>query len=78
MQMESFQNAREKLAVEAMASEGCLHEAGVGPKRGCLDLSTLPKEFLPADSAMRGLASAVPMALSLWMAIGLLLWKLLR
>jgi hypothetical protein len=73
MNMEGSDQAGRDLAVEAMAAQGALRE-----------ISTVRRsdwyggEMAPNGSAMRGLAVAVPMALALWMTIGMLLWALLR
>jgi hypothetical protein len=75
MQTEGFEAGR-NLAAEAMAAEAALKQLIGRDQSAGLEF---PKDdFAPRGMAMRGLAVAIPLALSLWMVILAALWMLKR
>lgn len=69
MQTESF-DMRRDMAAKALAAEGDLAEqrAAAAFERHCV----------PRNTALTGLAVAIPLSLSLWAAIAVLVWLLLH
>ncbi len=75
MQMEGFDQAGRNLAAEAIAAESALKEFDDQQESEWKDLQN---RFVHDDTAMDGMAAAVPVSLALWMAIGALLWAVTR
>jgi hypothetical protein len=65
----------EAMTAEATAAEVALREM---KNRQGADWDSIPSDRLPHRTAMRGLTMAVPMSLAFWIAVGMLLWALMR
>jgi hypothetical protein len=74
--MEGAEQAGQNAVADAIMAEGALRISEIEEPRNAGPMEFL--ESLPRDTAMRGLAVALPMSLSLWTLIGLLFWVLLR
>jgi len=74
MHTEIFDQTIDRTVVNGMAAEGMLGELEISPpSRSITRRNRAPEQF-----AMRGLILAVPLSLSLWVAIGLLVWTMVR
>jgi hypothetical protein len=80
MQVVEVEQAGEQLTRQAILAEAVYP----GPAAGEAELGqprpagTLPLEVEPAGNVMGGLAMAIPLSLSLWMAIGFVVWVMTR
>jgi hypothetical protein len=74
MHTEGFDAGR-NLAAEAMAAEAALKQMAEQGERARTDF---PEDFVPRPTAMHGLAAAVPLSLSLWTMVMVLLWMWAR
>jgi hypothetical protein len=75
MHTEIVDQAGRNLAAEGVAAIDALRETA---KRRPEGGENIPREMLPDGSAIHGLVVAVPVALVLWMAIGKLIWAIVR
>ena len=76
MQMEGVDHWGRNAVAEAMDAEDTLRLITQIEERHRAKEFT--DEFLPRENAIHGIAMAIPLSLSLWAMIGLLLWALLR
>jgi hypothetical protein len=81
MQVEEVQQVGEQLARQAILAEAVYPAAPAMQSEVRLPgavASTCPQDSEPASNVMRGLAMALPLSLSLWMAIGFVVWVMTR
>jgi len=72
MQMESFDQAGRNMAADAIAAEGALKQ--LSAQHGI----AIGEDFKPRKGAIYGLAVAVPLSLTIWAALGALVWMIVR
>lgn len=75
MHREIVDQAGRNLATEGLAATAALREIS---KRRPAGAEIIQREMLPDGSAFQGLVVLVPVALVLWMIIGMLVWAMVR
>ena len=75
MHTEIGDQAGRNLAAEGMAAAGALREIR---RRRPASAEMIQREMLPDGSVFHGLVVLVPVALVLWMVIGMLVWAMAR
>jgi len=75
MYTENVDQAGRNLAAEAMAADALLKAM---ESRHLAGSETIPRKMLPDGSAFHGLVIAVPVALVLWMGIGMFVWAMVH